>query len=377
MADGSTRLSEPVARADYRVEAAPRRLTRRQLLRRILLPLGPLVVVVLPLALWLIGGRYVSTDNAYVRADKVSISADVAGPVIELAVRDNQHVAPGDLLFRIDDEPYRIAVDAAEAQLASVRDDISVLQATYRQRLAEIRQGEADTVWYQREFDRQRDLAQRNVASQSKLDEARHNLDAARQRILALRQEAEAALAKLGGNVDTPVEQQADYRRALADVDRTRRDLRRTRVVAPIAGTVTRVDALQVGSYLAPGQPAFALVAVDNAWVEANPKETDLTYVKPGDPATVTVDAYPGREWAGHVSSLSPGTGAEFAVLPAQNASGNWVKVVQRVPVRIELDPAPGAPVLRAGMSVEVEIDTGHRRSLGDLVRSLWRWVGG
>jgi membrane fusion protein (multidrug efflux system) len=374
MADGSTGLREPMTRATYRSDAP--RLTKRQLLRRILLPLGPLVVIALALTMWLAGGRYVSTDNAYVRADKVAVSADVSGPVVEIAVKDNQHVAAGDLLFRIDDEPYRISLAAAEAQLASVRDDIGVLQATYRQRLAEIRQGEADIAWYEREFQRQNDLAQRNVASQAKLDEARHNLDAARQRIAALRQDAQGALAKLGGDADMPIEQQAAYRRALADVDKARRDLRRTSVSAPIAGTVTRVEALQVGSYLAPGQPAFALVAVDNAWVEANPKETDLTYVKPGDPATITVDAYPARQWTGHVASLSPGTGAEFAVLPAQNASGNWVKVVQRVPVRINLDPADGAPTLRAGMSVEAEIDTGYKRSFGELFHTLGRWIG-
>jgi membrane fusion protein (multidrug efflux system) len=374
MADGSTGLREPMARASYRREAP--RLTTRQLARRILLPLGPVVLVALALTMWLAGGRYVSTDNAYVRADKVAVNADVAGKVVELAVKDNQHVAAGDLLFRIDDEPYRIALDAAEAKLASVRNDVGALQATWRQRLADIGQGEADIAWYEREFKRQSDLAQRNVASQAKLDEARHNLDAARQRVAGLRQEAQATLAQLGGDADKPVEKQASYLAALADVEKARRDLRRTSVVAPIAGIVTRVESLQVGSYLTAGQPAFALVAVDSAWVEANPKETDLTHVKPGDPATVTVDAYPGREWTGHVASLSPGTGAEFAILPAQNASGNWVKVVQRVPVRIVLDRVEGAPTLRAGMSVEAEIDTGYKRSLGELLDMIGRWIG-
>jgi membrane fusion protein (multidrug efflux system) len=374
MADGSSGLREPVARATYRADAP--RLSRRRLARRILLPLGPLVLLVAALAMWLAGGRYVSTDNAYVRADKVAVSADVAGPVVEIAVKDNQRVVAGDLLFRIDDEPFRIALAAAEAQLGTVRNDIAALQATFRQRLADIRQAEADIAWYEREFQRQRELAQRNVASQSKLDEARHNLEAARQRIAGLRQEADAALAKLGGEADRPVEQQAVYRRALADVEKAQRDLRRARVAAPIAGIVTRVASLQVGSYLSPGQPAFALVAIDGAWVEANPKETDLTHVKPGDPASVTVDAYPGRRWTGHVASVSPGTGAEFAVLPAQNASGNWVKVVQRVPVRINLDRAENAPTLRAGMSVEAEIDTGYRRSLGEFLHTIGHWIG-
>jgi membrane fusion protein (multidrug efflux system) len=374
MADGSAGLSAPVARAEYRA-AAPR-LGRRQLARRILLPLGPLALTTVALATWLAGGRYVTTDNAYVRADKVAVSADVAGAVVEIAVKDNQRVAAGDLLFRVDDEPYRIALAAAEAQLGNVRNDIAALQATHRQRLADIRQAEADIAWYEREFRRQSELAQRSIASQSRLDEARHNLDAARQRVAALRQEADAALAKLGGDDATPIEQQAAYRRARADVEKARRDLRRSNVAAPIAGIVTRVESIQVGSYLGPGQPAFALVAIDDAWVEANPKETDLTHVKPGDRARITVDAYPGRRWTGHVASVSPGTGAEFAVLPAQNASGNWVKVVQRVPVRIHLDPAEDAPTLRAGMSVEAEIDTGYQRGLGELLATLERALG-
>lgn len=374
MADGIAGLEAPVARGAERV-AAPR-IRRRLLIRRVLLALGPLVFATVAISLWLGGGRYVTTDNAYIRADKVAVNAEVAGTVVEIAVRENQRVTAGDLLFRLDDEPFRIALAAAEAQLASVRDDIAALEATWRQRLAEIRQAEADISWYESEFRRQSELAQRNVASQAKLDEARHNLEAARQRISGLRQDAQAVLAKLGGDADRPIEEQAAYRRALADLDKARRELRRARILAPIDGIVTRVQNLQIGSYLEPGQPAFALVAVDRAWVEANPKETDVTYVKPGDPATVSVDAYSGRRWTGRVASLSPGTGAEFAILPAQNASGNWVKVVQRVPVRIELDPAPGAPTLRAGMSVEVEIDTGHRRSVRDLLDMLGRWVG-
>jgi membrane fusion protein (multidrug efflux system) len=374
MTDGSAALEAPVARTGDPV-AAPR-IGRRLLVRRVLLALGPLALAAAAISLWLGGGRYVTTDNAYVRADKVAVNADVAGTVVEIAVGENQRVAAGDLLFRLDDEPFRIALAAAEAQLASVRNDIAALEATWRQRLAEIRQAEADIAWYESEFRRQSELAQRNVASQAKLDEARHDLEAARQRLSGLRQDAEAVLARLGGDADRPVEEQAAYRRAFADLEKARRDLRRANILAPIDGIVTRVQNLQVGSYLEPGQPAFALVAVDRAWVEANPKETDVTYVKPGDPATVSVDAYPGRRWTGRVASLSPGTGAEFAILPAQNASGNWVKVVQRVPVRIELDPTPGAPTLRAGMSVEVEIDTGHRRSMRDLLDMLGRWIG-
>jgi membrane fusion protein, multidrug efflux system len=377
MADGDSVVLRGEARAPDRPResAATRQkappASRRKRVRWLLLILGPLVLVAAGLYLYLTGGRYVTTDNAFVEADKVTISTDVSGTVAEVAVRNNERVTTGQLLFRLDDEPYRIALAGAEAQLATVRNDIAALQASYREKLAEIQQAQADIEFFDREFKRQQDLASRQVAAQTTLDQARHNLQTSQQKLTALKQQAQGILAQLGGDPDQPIEKQARYLQAQAQVDKAKRDLRRTTVEAPMAGIVTNVDALQVGEYLPAAQAAFSLVATDHVWVEANPKETDLTFLKPGDAATVTVDAYPGREWRASVASIAPASGAEFSVLPAQNASGNWVKVVQRVPVRLRVDVPADAPPLRAGMSVDVSIDTGHTRSLGDLTHIL------
>ena len=189
-------------------------------------------------------------------------------------------------------------------------------------------------------------------------------------------QDAAATLAQLGGNADANVEDNPTYLTAKAQVDKAERDLRRTVVHAPSAGIVTNVEALQVGEYLPAAQPAFSLVSSSNVWIEANPKESDITWLKPGETATARIDAYPGREWKATVTSLAPATGTEFSVLPAQNATGNCVKVVQRVPVRLAVQMPSDAPPLRTGMSATVDIDTGHRRSLKDLFASAREFVG-
>jgi membrane fusion protein (multidrug efflux system) len=344
--------------------------------RRVLLGLGPLVLIAAALYLYLAGGRYVSTDNAYVRADKLTVSTDVSGIVAEVAIRESQKVDTGQVLFRLDGEPYRIALAGAEAQLGSVRNEITTLQATYRQSLAQIEQARTDVPFFETTFARQQDLARRGAASQAALDQARRDLAAARERVVVAQRQGEAALAQLGGIADAPVETNPRFLQAQAQVDKAKRDLARTIVTAPMTGVATNVDALQVGAYLQAGQAAFNLVASDHVWVEANPKETDLTYLKPGNPAEVTIDAYPDRTWAASVASISPASGAEFSVLPAQNASGNWVKVVQRVPVRLRVDVPADAPPLRAGMSANVSIDTGHKRALGDLMAGARHWAG-
>jgi membrane fusion protein (multidrug efflux system) len=319
--------------------------------------------------MYLAGGRYVTTDNAYVRADKLTVSTDVSGIVAEVLVGDNDTVQKGQVLFRLDDEPYRITVDGARAQLGTVRNELATVQATYRQNLAQIEQARADVTFAEAQSQRQQDLMRRGVTTQVALDQAQHDLNAARQRLSAAQRQAEATVAQLGGKADDKIENHPRVRQAQAQVDKAERDLRHTVVRAAMAGVVAKVDALQVGEYLPAAQPAFNLVAADHVWVEANPKETDLTFLKPGDPATVTIDAYPGREWHASVASISPASGAEFSVLPAQNASGNWVKVVQRVPVRLRVEIPQDGPPLRAGMSADVSIDTGHTRSLGDLMR--------
>lgn len=349
---------------------------RHQRVRWLLLALGPLVVLVGALVAWTGGGRFVSTDNAYVHAGKVTVATDVSGIVATVAVKESQRVTKGQVLFTLDQEPFRIALDGATANLGTVRNHIATLQATYRQKQAQLAQAETDARFFQTTFERQQDLLKRGVAAQATFDQARRDLDAARERIGVARADAEATLAQLGGKADAPVEQNAAFQAAQAQVDKARRDLDRTTVLAPLDGIVTNVDALQVGEFLPAAQPAFSLVAAGDVSIEANPKESDITYLKEGEPAVVTIDAYPGREWQARVASVAPATGTEFSVLPAQNATGNWVKVVQRVPIRLALVLPPDAPPLRTGMSATVEIDTGHRRSVGDLVEAARSFIG-
>ncbi len=336
-------------------------------LRRILLVLGPAVVLAGSLFAYVTGGRYVSTDNAYVHAGKLTVATDVSGIVAKVDVHESEKVEKGQVLFTLDQEPFRIALAGAEANLGTVRNQIVTQQATYRQKLAQIEQAKTDIGFYETAAQRQQDLLKRGVSAQATYDQAKRDLDTARERLLVAQHDAEAALAQLGGRADAPIEQNANYLAAQAQVDKARRDLKHTIVVAPMAGIVTNVDALLPGEYLPAAQPAFSLVSTRDVWVEANPKESDLANLKPGDKATVSIDAYPGREWQATVTSLAPATGAEFSVLPAQNATGNWVKVVQRVPIRLNVEMPDGAPPLRTGMSAYVEIDTGHHRQLRDL----------
>lgn len=354
------------------------RLKRRRPhnLRRILLMLGPIVVLAAGLFVYMSGGRYVSTDNAYVHAGKLTVATDVSGIVANVAVHESQKVEKGDILFILDQEPFRIALAGAEANLGTVRNQITTQQATYRQKVAQIEQAKTDVVFYETTELRQQDLLKRGVSAQATFDQAKRDLDAARERLSMAQHDAEAALAQLGGNAEGRIEDHPSFLAAQAQVDKARRDLAHTTVLASIPGVVTNVDALQVGEYLPAGQAAFSLVSSADVWVEANPKESDLTYLKPGAVATITIDAYPGREWHGTVTSLAPATGAEFSVLPPQNATGNWVKVVQRVPIRLKVEMPADAPPLRTGMSAYVEIDTGHQRQIADLFGGARQAIG-
>jgi membrane fusion protein, multidrug efflux system len=345
-------------------------------LRRLLLALGPIVVLAGGLFAYTAGGRYVSTDNAYVHAGKLTVATDVSGIVADVAVKESQKVEKGQVLFTLDQEPFRIALAGAEANLGTVRNQLVTLQATYRQKQAQVAQARTDAAFYETSFQRQQDLLKRGVAAQATYDQAKHDLDAARERVVMATNDAAATLAQLGGDADAPIERNPSYLAAQAQVDKARRDLNRTTVTAPIPGIVTNVDALQVGEYLPAAQAAFSLVSAADVWIEANPKESDLTYLKEGAPAVVTIDAYPGREWRATVTSLAPATGTEFSVLPAQNATGNWVKVVQRVPIRLSVQMPADSPPLRTGMSATVEIDTGHQRHLADLWQSARQVVG-
>jgi membrane fusion protein, multidrug efflux system len=335
--------------------------------------------VLLPLALiaggyWYVtGGSVMSTDDAYVEADKVGISTDVSGIVKEVDVSNNQHVDDGQVLFRLDDLPFRLALERADAQVGIVRNDLNALKANYRDMQAQIKQAQDDVEYYDREFHRQQDLAAKFIASQQTFDTARRNLQNAQQKLASLNQQLAAIAANLNGDPDIPVEQHPRYLNAMAQRNEAARQLDHTVVKAPFAGIVTNVPAIAPGKYLQASVTAFYLVATDYVWVDSNPKETELTNVRSGQPVTVTVDTYPDIEWHGTVESISPAAAQEFALLPAQNTSGNWVKVVQRIPMRVRLDTSDTSrPALRAGMSVEVDVDTGHQRGLPHFLTALF-----
>src|SRR5260221_1997699 len=314
-----------------------------------------------------------STDDAYVEADKVGISTDVSGIVQEIDVTENQHVETGQVLYRLDDLPFRLALQRTEAQVGIVRNDLSALKANYQDMLTQTKQAQYDIEYYDREFRRQQELVSRSVVSQASFDTAQRDLRNAQQRLASLNQQLAAIAANLNGDPNIPVEQHPRYLDAVAQRDEAARPLASTVVKAPFAGIVTNVPSIAPGKYLQASTTAFNLVTTDHVWVDANPKETELTHVRPGQPVTVTVDTYPGMEWRGTVESISPAAAQEFSLLPAQNTSGNWVKIVQRIPMRVRVDTTDQLlPPLRAGMSVEVDVDTGHPRGLPQFLAALF-----
>ncbi|HWA85594.1 MAG TPA: HlyD family secretion protein [Opitutus sp.] len=343
--------------------ATPRRKTKR----RILLTAGPVVLAAAGLFFYLHGGRVVSSDNAYVQATKLTVTSEVAGRVVAVPVHDNERVKAGQVLFRLDDSLYRIRVDGAHARLDSVRTDLATLRASYQQKLALVAEAREQIAFAAQELQRQETLVSGHAGTIAAVDQARHTLDYARKHLEVLQQDATAVLTSLAGDPNLPDNKSARIEAARAELAAARRNLEKTVVTAPSAGIVTNVTNLPVGKYLEANQPAFSLVADDDPWIEANLKETELTYVKADDPVEIEIDAYPGSKLHGRVQAIGPATGAEFSLIPAQNASGNWVKVVQRIPVRISVDHPDSAPPLRAGMSTEIDIDTGHVRTLADL----------
>jgi membrane fusion protein (multidrug efflux system) len=335
--------------------------------------------LLLPLALivggyWYVtGGSVMSIDNAYVEADKVGVSTDISGIVKEVEVTENQHVEAGQVLYRLDDLPFRLALGRTEAQVGMVRNDLNALKANYQDMQAQIKQAQYDVDYYGTEFRRQQDLLNAHVASQSAFDSAQRNLKNAQQKLVSLNHQAAAIAASLSGDPDIPVEQQPRYLEVVAQRDEAGRQFDHTVVKAPFAGIVTNVPSIAPGKYLQASTTAFYLVATDHLWVDSNPKETELTYVRSGQPVTVTVDSYPDAEWRGTVESISPAAAQEFSLLPAQNTSGNWVKVVQRIPMRVRVDTSEkNLPPLRAGMSVEINVDTGHTRGLPRFLTALF-----
>jgi membrane fusion protein (multidrug efflux system) len=331
---------------------------------RLVLLLGvPVLAVILGALVYLHGGRYESTDNAYIQSGLGPVAANVSGPVIAIEVRDNQHVAAGQVLFRLDPAPFASAVDEAEAVLADVRAQASARQASYAEGQAALRSAQDQLAYAEREAARQKSLLAEGISSQAQYDQARLAAQNAVQAIETSRQKNVGVAATIAGRVTGAVDQQPAVRRAQAALDRAKLDLSYTIVRARQAGIVTKVNQLQVGSYVQAARPVFTLAGT-RLWVEANFKEDQLDHMRVGQKADLKVDAFSDLMLTGHIVSFSPGTGNSFALLPAENATGNWVKVVQRLPVEIAIDRVPAGVPLHAGLSVEVTVDTGHRRHL-------------
>lgn len=340
----------------------------RALLRRVLMIGGVVLVVAVSLGLWLTGGRYVSTDDASVQSAKLMVSTDVSGLVQTVNVQEGQQVKKGQVLFTLDPTPFRIALQNAQSQLDQTVQAIQSTKDDYHQMLASAAALRAQVDLDQRNYVRYASLVKANAIAPATYDQARLTLATAQQQLAAAQSTAQSELAKLNGNPDIAPEQTPQYQQALAQVNEMKRQLGHTVVRAPFSGTVAAVDSLQPGTLVISAMSAFSttsavgLIGTDQVWIDAQMKETDLTRVKNGDPVDITIDTYPGHTWHGHVLAVSAATGSAFSVLPAENASGNWVKVQQRIPTKIAIDRQPGDPELRAGMSADVEIDTGTRR---------------
>lgn len=356
-------VSEETAPSTGAPVAEERRPSALRRWRRPLLLLAPVVLVLGALAFYLHGGRYEQTDNAYLQSGLVSVSPNIAGRVIAVEVRNNQHVRKGDVLFRIDPAPFQAAVDEAEAQLAASRTEVGSLRANYAQGQSELSTAQTRLRFAEREAARQKELVAEGISSQAQYDQAQLAAQTARQAIQTTAQQNASVQASLSGNVNAPVSQQPGVQRAQAALDRARLNLGYTVVRAAQDGTVAKVDQLQVGDYVSAARPVFSLAGT-RIWVEANFKENQLRYMRLGQPATVKIDAFPDLDLTARLTSFSPGTGNSFSVLPAENATGNWVKVVQRLPVELTLDRIPTDVPLHSGLSVEVTVDTGHKRHL-------------
>lgn len=363
-------------RLSYNLRVLFSRLKRPGFIRYGLLIIGPLALALVGAYYYAIGGRYVSSENAYVKADKIAISTDISGRVTQVNVQENQIVKKGDILFEIDREPFQIALEMAQAELGSAKAEIESMRVLYREKAAEQKAVEENVSFFQEQFERRRNLLKRGMVNSDRFDSAGRNLEAARNRADGVREELGRIMTRLGGSPDLPTDKNPEVLAAISRLQEARLNLSQTVIHAPASGIVTKND-LQVGEYVTTGRPVFSIVARDDTWIEANLKETELTHVREGQTATITVDAYPEAKWKARVSSIAPATGAEFSILPPQNATGNWVKVVQRIPVRLEILERGKGPELRAGMSVVVTIDTLHERDLPPFVKSAVALIQG
>jgi membrane fusion protein (multidrug efflux system) len=350
---------------------------KRRISRFVMLVVIPLIALAIGFTWWLSSGRFVSTDNAYVGADKSLITPQVTGAIVAVHVVEGQQVKVGDPLFDIDPQPYEIALALAKGKLEAAKVEFANLQSSFASNIDQIKMGQDAVRVRQADFDRKNDLASHGSGTTADRDTSMANLIQAKQILEFVKWQQATVTVKLGGGPNTKIDQFPDYMQASAAVDDAERNLRNTKVLAPIDGVATQVPEIELGRVAAAGQPVFAVVANTGLWVDANPKESDLTYVHAGLPATVSVDTFPDREWKGSICSIAPGTGAQFAILPPQNATGNWVKVVQRVPLRFCFGPKEDTTGLRAGMSAYLTIDTGRTRTLAGTLEGLKQWVVG
>lgn len=336
------------------VAEPPRKKSSRRLLLMVSLPL---VIAAAGAWFWLSSGRYVSTDNAYLQQAMVSVSPDVAGRVVSVAVRANHAVKAGDTLFSIDPEPYRIALRQADAALAAARVNVEQLRVAYATAKAQLDSAEATLEIRKAALDRSLSLANKGLTAEAALDDVRLAHQSAAAAVALAKQQVVAAVAALAGGPQIATEDHPTVLAALAAREAAARNLEKTTVTAPADGIVSQVGSLNVGQFVAAGTTIATLVETGSTWIEANYKETQLAKIKSGLPVSIEIDAYPDQTFSGKVESIGAATGAEFALIPTQNATGNWVKVTQRVPVRISVQD-DGRRALRAGMSAVVTVDT-------------------
>jgi membrane fusion protein (multidrug efflux system) len=360
------------AKPRIKIAAEPRRRLMagmRRYRRLLLLVVLPLVALMAGLTFYLNGGRYVTTDDAFVGAQKVLITPDISGKIISVAVKEGQQVATGDIMFQIDPVPFRLALAQARAKLDDAKTSHDNLVANVKLYAQTIEIVNAGIALKQRDVERKSSLVKSNAGSQLDMDNSGTALVTAQAQLQLVKMQNSTALNQLLGNPELPLEQFPAYMQAKAALDDAQRNLDLTTVRAPMNGIATQVEQIQLGRFVMAGSPVFSIIDTSNPWVDANPKESDFTYVAVGQPVTIDVDAFPNHVFRGTIGSLSPGTGAQFAILPPQNATGNFVKVVQRVPVRIYFDSNDKyVRKLKAGMSAYTTIDTGHRRSLAALL---------
>jgi len=345
-------------------------LGSRTLKRTVFLIVIPLLAICVGLYLYAAGGRYVSTDNAYVKANIIIIIPEVSGRVTSVLVSDNQAVEANDVLIQLDSSPLEITLNRARAQMAVIRTELESLRADYGETVVQAQLAEDKVRYLNRRYKRQQKLLKQGLSSEEKHDEAKHDLQVARREVQIIEQRVQQVLAQLAGNERLPVDQHPRYLTAQTTYDQVAVDLKATTIRAPASGIVSNMK-LQVGEYALAGKPIFSLIENQPIWIEANLKETQLTHILPGQQATIVADAYPDKIWESVVSSIAPATGAEFSILPPQNASGNWVKVVQRIPINLVITDQAGGPQLRAGMTVSVRIDTRRKRELSGQMRDV------